>query len=249
MKFEKSDEIDKKKTFVGKKKNALVTDMSYNNIKDVKIYKNFAIYIMKPGTKGYFKEVAKLANDGLEQLSWVSRIYYTNNVWTIQLAANPSLPKQELNFLSIGEKIVHKDDTLSGNLHLITIKSKYKSHIEILVNYFISFFKENRIDGIEDHELTEKYTRKYSTGKFSIDFVKSSPDLDNDKYKKYLIVIHFLINNCILDEDEKEQLIKISKTFFKTHSLSDKQTNFIDSLSDLYITQSQKIKMAMNFLK
>ena len=84
-----------------KKKNSILLDPQYNNIKEVKIYKNFAIYLMKLGTKGNFKEIAKLANDGKEQMSWVCRIYYTNNIWTIQIASNPNLPKQEINLLEI----------------------------------------------------------------------------------------------------------------------------------------------------
>lgn len=246
MKFELDKNNINKKSFIGKKKDALITDQSYNNIKEIKLYTNLAIYIMEFGTKGNFKEIAKLANDGNEQMSWVIRIYYTNNVWTIQLAINPSLPKQHLDLLTIGEKIVHKNDNLSGNLHLITIKSNYKSHIELLVNYFISFFKEKRIDGIEKFDIIKKYTCEYTTSKFSIDTVK---ELDDYSYKKNLIIISYLTNKCPLEDDEKEQLIKISKTFFKSHKLSDKQNKIINNLSDIYISQSQKIKIAMNFLK
>ena len=253
MKFDDIKELTQKeirKTFP-QKINKI--DPTVENIRDIQLYENFAIYIMQPGTKGNFQEISKLANDGTEAASWSSRIYLNKNSWVVHAAPHPGIKKEDIDFNLkdfVSEHFIGKKNLdINGNSHVVKFKTPYKKDVEEIISALIKELKNHKLKGIDQQPLFEDYVEDVLDKNFSIGFTTVSIDkLDEQTYRKYLLMIKKMMDKG-LEEEEKQTLMKISKTLFEQKSLSEKMSLELNELIYNNLTQKEKIEIAMRYLQ
>lgn len=257
MKFEDIQEKTKKEIIESRhsfKNMKEPIDLVAENIRDIQLYENFAIYIMQPGTKGNLQEMSKLANDGENPASWACRIYLNKSNWNVQIAPHPGIDKENINF-NLKEFVEEKygdrhSVSVSGYDTVVKIKTQYKKDVEEIISSLIEELKKHKLDGIENQKIYEGYTQQPIDKNFSIGFTTVSIDkLDEQTYNKYLLMIKKMIDKGILDEDELDRLTKISKNLFEKKSLSEKMALELNDMIYNNLTQKEKIEIAMKYMQ
>jgi len=209
---------------------------------------------MQPGTKGNLQELSKLANDGKEASSWACRIYLNKSNWNIQIAPHPGIKKEDINF-NLKEFIEEqygdrRSVSIGGYDTIVKIQAQYKKDVEEIISTVIEELKNHKLKGIENQKIYEEYTQQILEKNFSIGFTTVSIDkLDEQTYKKYLLMIKKMIEKGILDESELDKLTKISKTLFEKKSLSEKMALELNELIYNNLTQKEKIEIAMKYMQ
>jgi hypothetical protein len=224
---------------------------SIESLVDIKLYPNVAVYLMKPGTKGYFKYIATLANNGEEAASWAIRVFFTNNSWTLQVAAHPDIDphKIKINIYEILEQGIADDSIKTyGNLHFASMVTPVKLKIENAVNLFIEKLADCKIPGIESASINKKYTFQYSTVKYRINYTPVVVNPFNEKnVAKYNAIIRALKNKP-LGENELKFINRISKKLESGKTLIKKEHRLFNEMSQDHLSQNEKIKIAIAFL-
>jgi hypothetical protein len=223
---------------------------SINSLMDIKLYPNVAIYLMKPGTKGYFKYIATLANNGIEAASWSIRVFFTNNCWTLQVAPHPEIDPHQItiNLYEILENV--KDDTVKtyGNLHFASMTTTTKSKIETVVNLFVEKLATCKIPGVESQPIDKKYSMSFSNSKYRIHYNPVVVNPFNEKnVAKYNAILRALKNKA-LDENELKFINRISKKLESGKPLIKKEHRLFNEMSQDHLSQNEKIKIALAFL-
>ena len=231
-----------------KKKEFLKEKSIISNISKIDLYDNIAVYLMKPGCKGNFKEIAKLANNGKEAISWSIRVFFTNGNWTVQVAPYPDLDKEDINISILGliDNQYKKSRSLKyfGNLRIGTIKTPKKNIAEKSINFLISNLKDKKLKGIESFEIDHKYSLKNSSKNYKIlynlDAISNTSEQTINKYKKIFSLVKERVDN-------RKDLIRLNKIDFSNMSVEDKEVLFL--MSRKFLTESERIKIAMAFMK
>lgn len=235
---QKAKDIEKRDLKSQKKKY-----QSVSNIASVTLYENVAVYLMKPGTKGNFKYISTLANNGKEAISWAIRVYYTTGKWSAQVAPHPGIDKSDIN-VSISEildKYEKRSDVESfANLHIGTVRSEKEKVVENAINYLISELRDKKLKGVENFILNEHYTLQSSTQPYKI--VYNLNKIQNrGSEKKYRIIQKFLVDKQIR-KSEREKLNSIQE------SLTTEDKEFLYGMSKKYLSESERIRIAMIYM-
>ena len=153
---------------------------SEKNIRSVFRYDNLSIILMAPGSKGDFKYLSKLINDGRKQTSWCIRIYYTNGKWGVQLAPNINIDKGdiEINVSELFNKF--NDADIYSTLHTGTALSQSKDVIEHIVVKLIDSIRKNELNSPEMYNIDHKYTLKNNSDRFILEYYLSDIKINDD---------------------------------------------------------------------
>lgn len=220
-----------------------------DDVFDYKLYNNIVVYIMKFGIKGNFKMFAPLVNNGKIAPSWAIRIYYLNNQWTIHIAPHPNLELSTSLVDEVDSIIDNKSIQIVGHNHVAMTRCQHKITVENIVNKLIDFYKDKQIDGIENQAIDSRFITESSTTKYRIpSSFKIVEEFDEETYKKYLLIIKQLIDNKNLNEEERNEVMRIAKRFFKAKTLNKHELDQINLYVENHIDQHSKIKIALQYI-
>lgn len=214
-----------------------------DDVFDYKLYNNIAIYLMKPGVKGNFKLIAPVIHNGIAP-SWAIRIYYVNNNYTLHFASHPNIII-DFNLREYVESVFGHE--VLGHNHVVMITASSKELIERAINELIGAFKDNKLPLIECEAVDDKYLTETSIKKYKIPKGYSIDVFDDTTYKKYLLFIKSLLN-AAMDENDKNEVIRISKRFISSKLLTTRELKQINSYIEKYIDSHIKIKIALQVL-
>lgn len=210
-----------------------------DNVTLISLYPNVAVYLMKIGTKGDFKYLSTLANNGKEATSWAIRIYFTSNKWTAQVAPHSEINKENIT-INMNDVIESLEDVEKfSTLHIATIKSEDKSNIEKAIQAIISKLQNIKISGIENISINKNYIYQYTTTPYKI--IHSSITDHKSSNNKYIYLLKEIKKKNISD-------IEIKKINDLKESLNEENKKLILFLSQKYLTEAERIKIAMKFL-
>lgn len=240
MRFERPDKIEKH--YVSQKKPYNEKD----NIFDVKLYNNVGIYLMEPETKGNFKYISTLLNNGIKPASWSIRISIVKGFWELYFGPHPEAQKLDLNIRELFEGMNLNNVEISGTFNVGIIKTEKKQVVEYITNFLINQFKDIELK-IQFSDLNKKYKRKSITNKYIIEHkINNIQKFDNKTLYKYIAMIELLLKN-----KEIKELTTI-KTFYnklkKEKNLDRKDKLILDDLIEKYINQRDKIQIAIKYL-
>jgi len=199
-------------------------------------YDNLSICMMAPGTKGDFKHLSTLVNDGVNQTSWCIRIYNTNNKWTAQIAPNSLANSIDINMSEILNKFKSEVD-ISSTLHTGIISSIDKNNVEKTILKLIEIFRDKKLH-IDNFEINKKFTLKNNSKIFKLEYSDIKVN-DIDTIKKYLNIYKTLKEKKIDDPLLNEMDITI---------LNVKSKETLLELSKKYLTEHERIDIAMKFI-
>lgn len=251
MKFKKATETQEKiKKAYSKLLEREKFKQSADSIADFKRFNNIAVYLMKFNVKGNFKYISNLVNDGEKPCCWSIRICFINRSWMIQIAPHPKIDKSKLginlkNFL----EDLNIDHKIRGYLHVGTVENiSDKEAVEDIVNTLIDEFKNKFIEGLEDEEIDEKYTIDSSEIEYKIPS-RFKEQFTQESFLKYLKMIKSLNDN--IDKIPKKHQKRIKEIFFNLkndHYISKENRNWINDVIKKYLSEKERIKIAMSFL-
>jgi len=207
---------------------------------------------MKKGTKGNFRILSTLINDGEYPSSWTIRIHYTKNFWTINVAPHDTIDKNkyEINLIEFFDKYSKELNNIKyfGYKTFISFDQiKSKNVLEKIVNHIISELKDIKLEIL--HPVLYLDFKKENCLK---DFRIKSSYLDEDEiiseslYEKYLTIIKTIISEISLDE--KVIVEKIGNRLMKDKKLPNENKEYLDMLSEKYITQEKRISISLRNL-
>lgn len=244
MKF---NEVQEKSKYIKSNKQLRKINRDLENIFSLHLYNCVAICLMKPGTKGNFKHISTLVNNGIEPASWTIRIFFTNGMWGAQVAPHSEIDKSDINIsvVSILDKFANNTDIeLFANLHMGTIRSSNENIIEEVVNYLIEELKDKRLKNIETFKIEHRYTSSNSHKRYKIGYsLHSAENIDEQTISKYVSILIKLLSKNLTDKERK----KIQ--FIKNRKLAIEDKKYLLRLSQRYLTQSERIRIAMSYIK
>jgi hypothetical protein len=246
MKFKKASEIETKR--FNKPKSLIKIDQTVDNIFDTKLYTNVAIYLMKHGTKGNFKYISTLLNDGTYPASWSIRISFIKDYWELYFAPHPDAEKLNLNIRELFEEMKLPNVEILGNLHVGIIRSENKEVIEFIINFVIKQFADKKLKINIKEPLNKKHTKQICTSPYKLKYkVLEKTQFDSKTYKKYLLMIDILMKQS-LEKKEKDEIIKISKILFKEKKIDSSDKKTLNGFIDKHVSQRDKIRVAIKYL-
>lgn len=234
MKFqsipENENAVFDKKTDVSK------IDLTEDNIATINRYDNVAVVLMKPGTKGDFFNLSTLINDGVICCSWTIRVFYTQGQWNAQLAPHRDVRKNiDVNLFDLISYLSdNKEVIVHSSTHVASFKTQNEKFLQDIINALIGELKDNRISGIEQCEVNKKYSIENSKLPYVImyNIHKSSSNAKT----KYNLLYELLV----------DRKIDVSSVNMNKLDVEDKKEILI--LSKKFLTQSDRIKIAMKFI-
>jgi hypothetical protein len=245
MKFDQIKHEESHKSITHSIKNS--GDQSEENIADIKLYENVAVYLMKPGTKGNFRYISTLANNGESPISWSIRVFFTAGKWNAQIAPHSEIDKAliDIDVASIVQKFESPEIESLANLHFGNIRSSSEKAVQDAVNFLIENFKDKKLLGIETYKVFPNYTLEETNSTYEIlyDLKPVDPQSEKFSHNKYAAIYRTLAQKNLSEKD----------TFaFKRISVS--RLNEFDklallNLSQKYLSQAERIKIAMKFIE
>ena len=221
-----------------------------DNFIDYRLYNNLAIYIMKPGLKLNFKDMANIINNGKVATSWALRISRLNDLWVIHIAPHPDIDI-DFNLYERMNDLFSKDTEINvlGHLHLGIIQVKNKIALEAVVNKLIEIFSGVELPGIESIPIDPQYKVSESDNKYKMPtYLQHLEKFDEPTYKKYLLIIANLNDTKALSPAESKDLIRISKRMFKNKVLIKSDLDRLNDFAERYLNTNKKIKIALQYL-
>lgn len=245
MKFNKAEKI---KIRIFKKKPLPKKDVTINNIQNFHIYNNLSIFLMKPETKGNFKDISLLASDGKYPTSWTIRLSITKGCWQLYFGPHPQAEKPDINIRQLFEDNFSGVD-ISGYLYVCIVKSIDKNKMEEIIEFLIKNFNNNKLV-IKDYIININYIKANTVEKYKIHYnVKEVKQYDKETYKKYLLLIEHIMNHKNISKEEQEIVKQISKFLFKNKILTERHTSVLNKYTNKYVSQRDKIKIAITYLQ
>jgi hypothetical protein len=202
---------------------------------------------MYPEKKGSLRNLSTLINDGNKPCSWVCRISFTNNEWTISIAPHSEIDKSNID-INIFEKINQEFNNqneiyINGNLHVVFLKTKNKEYVEKIVNYIISIFYNLEILGIRKFTINNKFNIKNSQGPYILSYEYNNTKTNKANQKTKRIIESLEKHN--LTNDELNKIIKI-KDNIKNNKQID--LDYLNSLSLKYCSDKERLQIAIKFM-
>lgn len=247
MKFKEAEDKFKKIHLEQTKREESKISNTVNNIYSYKLFGPTAVIFMKPETKGNFKYISTLINDGKEVASWTMRVYYTNRKWSAQIAPHPEIDKKDISIsiVDLLEKEINDDEIeILANNHMGTIRCSDGYKIEKVINIILKELKNHRFKNVENFKIHKEFTTQSINEEYKINFSLNTETKKAkiESLKKYVHILILLLEKQITD-DEKKYLYEMTKK-----QLSDDDKESLLLLSYKYFNQSERIKLAMNYM-
>jgi hypothetical protein len=142
--------IDNAKNSSRDKKNGIF-EIEYDNVEKIYRYDNVGVLLMKKGTKGNFRILSTLINDGIYPCSWAVRVFYTKNSWTINVAPHDSVDKTkfDINLLEFFAELSedYKSIKYFGYKTFISFDEiRSKSVVEKIVQAIVEELKDLKLE-------------------------------------------------------------------------------------------------------
>lgn len=252
MKFNNLKFEEEKKIVLPSHKKNSIFEIEYSNIENIYRYDNVGVILMKKGTKGNFRILSTLINNGEYPVSWIIRIHFTKNCWTISVAPHDTIDKNnyDINLVEFFEKYsseLKNIKYLGYKTYVCFDEIKSKKLVEKIVNYIISELREIRLE-IVHPVLYLDFKKESSNKEFRIksSYLDEDEEVPDSTYKKYLTIIKMLFNDA--SESEKIIIEKIGNRLIKEKKLPNENKEYLDSLSEKYISQNDRISISLKNL-
>ena len=241
MKF---DEIKNLKTPEKKySKKEIYKSKTSLNIKSIKRYNNLAIILMNPEIKGSLKYLSNLVNDGEKNCSWTIRITFKNNEWLISIASYNGVDRENItiDIISIIEQFKNLATSITGNKYIGFIKLNNKENIEKIINSLIKEISDNEIQGIRDFPINDKFNISEATHEFK--FIYNYSDNKNINLKELELIKILLQQN--LPQKDIDNILEIKQ---RINNITFNDLNYLNQLSNKYLTNQDRLNIAIKFM-
>lgn len=213
-----------------------------DDIKSIFRYGDLSIILMYPNTKGSLLELSTLVNDGNKPCSWVCRISFYKNEWNISIAPHEMIHKNNIK-LNVFEKIksTFPSVQISGNIHIASIKTPKKEEAENIINFIISVFYNQEINGIKNIKINKKFIISNSSGPYVLEHSYKTSSKTNIKNMELINSI-LKYNVDTKDKTELEEMINLIKENKKI------DLDKLNILSLKYCSEKERLKIAIKFM-
>jgi len=232
--------------------NAKSHEIEFENIESFYRYDNISVLLMKKGTKGNFRFLSTIVNDGKYPCSWCVRVHYTKGHWTISVAPHDTINKEKFDanlldsFEAYSKEIKAKYYGYKTYICFDDIKSK--AVVEKIVSHVIEELRQLKLD-IEHPILYLDYKKDESNQKdFHIksDYFDDQDLVSEGVEEKYLKTIKLLIESAT--EEEQVKIEKIGRKLISEKILPEENKEFLDQLSEKYIPDQKRISISLSNL-
>ena len=252
MKFNNLKFEEEKKIILPSHKKNSIFEIEYSNIEKFFRYDNVGVILMKKGAKGNFRILSTLINNGEYPVCWSIRVHFTKSHWTISVAPHDTIDK---NKYDINLVEFFKDYSLElKNIKYLGYKTyicfdeiKSKSLVEKIVNYVISELRDIRLE-IVHPVLYLDFKKENSIKDFRIksSYLDEDEEVSDSVYEKYLTIMKTLMSD--ITESEKIIVEKIGNRLMNEKRLPNENKEYLDSLSEKYISQDKRISISLRNL-
>lgn len=247
LKFEE----DKKIVLPSHKKNSIF-EIEYSNIEKFYRYDNIGLILMKKGTKGNFRILSTLINDGTYPTSWTIRIHYTKNFWTISVAPHDTIDKNKydvnlVDFFSEYSSELKNIKYLGYKTFVSFDEIKSKSVVEKITNYIISELKDMKLE-ITHPVLYLDFKKEDCLKDFRIksSYLDEDEEVSSSVYEKYLTIMKTIMEE--ITSSERTIVEKIGNRLMNEKKLPNENKEYLDTLSEKYISQEKRISISLRNL-
>jgi len=251
MKFNNLNLDDEKKIILPSHKKNSIFEIEYSNIEKFYRYDNIGVILMKKGTKGNFRILSTLINDGKYPCSWSIRVHYTKNHWTISVAPHDTVDKSKYD-MNLVEFFQSYADSLK-NVKYLGYKTyvnfdeiRSKSVIEKIVNFVVDELREIKLEIF--HPILYLDFNKENSKDFRIksSYLDDDEEVSDSVYEKYLTIMKTIIDD--VSSEEKNIVEKIGSRLMSDKKLPNENKEYLDSLSEKYISQEKRISISLRNL-
>lgn len=191
-----------------------------------------------------FKLLSSVLNDGEYPVSWTIKIYYNNDGWAIQIGVHPNA-NNNISLYGIIEKYKEKFPVeITGHNNVASIlKIKNRKDAEKIAKSVIKLFRDVRLE-ITDFDIIDAFVLDNSDD-FYIPDGRGTPDTNSiSKFKEAIK----LIKKHPIEKEEDRIINKINNRLTSEKYISEKGKDYLNSLMKKYLTEHERISVAMKSL-
>jgi hypothetical protein len=193
-----------------------------------------------------FKLLSSIINDGEHPVSWTVKVYFSKNVWNVQIGVHPNA-SSSISLYSVLEKFQSQYEgiEITGHNNVASIIGiDTTENAEKITRNLVHVFKDVKLE-ISDFEIIEAFTLPESNSfRIPHDYTPSVDDTSVTKFKAAIKALH----SYSLEEDESSILSKIENRLLHEKYISEKGKKYLLYLMKKYLSDHERISIAMKSL-